>query len=69
MCGKGKFNDYVITKSSKFGHPHPHLPPPLFGLVQSLWPPISIKRSELNLNPNPPPSPSLHTETVNFVIL
>ena len=37
MCGKGKFNDYVITKSSKFGHPHPHLlPPPLFGLVQSL---------------------------------
>ena len=32
MCGKGKFNYYVITKSSKFGHPHP----PLFGLVQSL---------------------------------
>ena len=25
MCGKGKFNYYVITKSSKFGHPHPPL--------------------------------------------
>ena len=69
MCGKGKFNDYVITKSSKFGHPHPHLPPPCSGLFNLCDPLSPSNVQNLISTPNQPPSPSLRTKTVNFVIL